>query len=424
VTGQAGFIKTAQQLSFFLIIPGVILFHFGHVVLRRLSAPILILIFMTPYAEPFYWYLQVFVASISAEILSLFGIPVFLENTNIHLPSLTVHVAAACTGIRFMTAMVPIAITIAHIHLHLRWKKVALVTTGVVLALLANVSRIVIMLMSASKGFDTFVAGTSHLIYGYGIFLLALIALFWFARLLVRSTSEAFFKQQRISTRGSPSEKPFFMGFSSYRNLVVLALLVLVPGLVHARLMTQSVVLLRLSLDSFPLVLGEWRGHELGEDEWHPRIVGAKQHLRRMYKDACGNEIRIFVSYLPIQTQGQELIHQANRTIPPGFQPAPRNSRVWTINANPFSLRLTTNVYLPTNGETNTKLLCWYQNTGRYLHDKYISKIFLALDSLFKNRSNGAVYVVISKGSFRQNEVPIHNFLNSFIPEISKYVPS
>jgi EpsI family protein len=228
-------------------------------------------------------------------------------------------------------------------------------------------------------------------------------------------------------TRETPWGTSWFLSFSSYGNLIVLTLLIFIPALVHARLLTQSVTPLRQSLESFPLVLGEWRGAELGEDEWHPKLVGETDRLRRIYKDSDGHEIRIFVSYLPIQTQGQELIYHANRITPPGFKTIAQNSKIWTISANQSSIKLKTKVYLPIDEAPNVKLLCWYKNTGHYLHSRYMAKAFMALDSLLKDRSNGSVFVLIYKSSSYDtsgHEVNIQDFLNSFVPEISKYLPS
>jgi hypothetical protein len=133
------------------------------------------------------------------------------------------------------------------------------------------------------------------------------------------------------------------------------------------------------------------------------------------------------VSYLPIQKQSQELVYHANKILPPEFKIISRDSKTWAISGNPFSLTLKTTAYVPLDEVRNLKLFCWYQNTDRYIHSKYMVKAFMALDSLLKDRSNGSVFVLIFRGaSYDKNtdEVTIPNFLNSFLPEIAKYIPS
>ena len=425
VGGQAAYVKVAQQLSFFVILPGIILYYFGFQVLRRLSIPLLILVFMTPYAELFYSHLQFFVAQACGEIMRFFGAPVYVESHCIHLPNIRVEVAAGCTGIRYMTAILPVGLTIAWIHMDSRWKKVSMAVFSLILAIVANLFRIVTMLTYALKGNETLVSGP-HKTYGYVVFLGALFILFGFSLLLERFRKKPFPKQQEMVTRLTPYGS-WTKGFSSYRNLVLIALVLMIPALVHARLLTQSMMPLAQGFESFPLILEEWRGRELGEDEWHPQIVGETDDLRRIYKDADGNEIRVFVSYLPIQTQDQELVHHANRILPPEFRIIAQDLKTWTINVNPSSLKLKTKAYVPIDEAQNLRLFCWYQNTDRYLHSEYMAKAFMALDSLLKDRSNGSVFVLIfTSSSYNKNahEVKIHNFLNSFFSEISKYIPS
>ena len=56
-----------------------------------------------------------------------------------------------------------------------------------------------------------------------------------------------------------------------------------------------------------------------------------------------------------------------------------------------------------------------------------MAKAYMALDSLLKNRSNGAVFVLMYKSaSYGKNDqdAKIEDFLNHFMPEISKYLPS
>ena len=159
VGGQAAYINVAQQVSFFIIIPGIILHYFGFHMLRLLSIPLLILVFMVPFPDFFYSYLQSFFTWASVEILRVFNVPVYAEGYSIQLPNISVWVGPGCTGIRSMTAMLPIGLTIAHLYFDSRWNKVSMVIFSAILPILANIFRIVSLLIFALKENPIFVYG-------------------------------------------------------------------------------------------------------------------------------------------------------------------------------------------------------------------------------------------------------------------------
>lgn len=427
VGGQAAYINVAQQVSFFIIIPGIILHYFGFHMLRLLSIPLMILVFMVPLPDFCYSYLQSFFTWASVEILRVFNVPVYAEGYSIQLPNVSVWVASGCTGIRSMTAILPIGLTIAHLYFDSRWNKVSMVIFSAILPILANIFRIVSLLIFALKGNPIFTYGTPHKIHGYVVFIGSLFILFGFASFLKRFRTKPLSKQKEMITSQHPLSQFWTQGFSSYGNLILVVLMVLIPALVHARLQTQSVIPLVQSFKSFPLVLGEWKGCELVEHEWRPEIIGATDSLYRLYKDVDENEIKIFVSYLPIQTQGQELVFHANKIIPPKFVIISQHMKIWNINANSSPFKLKTTFLQLNNGIQNKTLLYWYQNTNHYLHNKYLAKAVMTWDSLLQNRSNGSVFVLMFK-SPRHNsndyEIKLQNFLNDFMYEIRKYLPS
>jgi EpsI family protein len=424
--GQAAHIKVAQQASFFIVIPGIILYYFGFKILRLLSPPLVILLFMAPIPDFFHSYLQEFFTWASVDILRLFNAPVYAEGYCIQLPTVAVRVASGCTGIRFLTGLFPIGLAISYLHFNSRRKKVFMVLFSAILPMLANLFRIVTLLIFALMGNDIFVSGAPHKIQGYIVFVGALFILFGFASFLNRFGTEPIPEQNKIVNE-NPLSQFWNQGFSSYRNFILIVFALLIPALIHARLQIQSITPLGQSFRSFPMILGEWRGCELSKNEWRPKVIGATDNLNRLYKDADGNEIKVFVSYLPFQKQGQELVFHANKIIPPEFVNISESIKSWTINANPHAFELKT-AFLPLNrGTRQEMLLYWYRNAGRYSQSKYQAKISMILDSLLHKKSHGSVFVLKVKCSSHKAKVwhnNIQRFLNNFMPEISKYLPS
>jgi EpsI family protein len=295
----------------------------------------------------------------------------------------------------------------------------------IVVAVLTNLLRILTVLLFALKGNDNLVY--DHDTLGYILYVVAFAVLLGFVSLIRYHQNKHSSRQEETRTSVNSFQLYWSRGFSSYGRLAGVAFILLLPAVIHARALVQPSISLAENLSSFPEDIGEWEARELAQDEWYPHIIGATDNLYRTYVDADGNEIRVFFSYLPIQKQGKELIYHANRIIPPRSRVIDKSWKTWTITKNPHLYTLKTKTIDLSNGTQDATLLYWYRNTDHYVHNKYMAKAYMALDSLLKNRSNGAVFVLMYKSvSYGKNEqdAKIQDFLNHFMLEISKYLPS
>ncbi|CCK80491.1 exosortase C-terminal domain/associated protein EpsI [Desulfobacula toluolica] len=425
IMGQASYSKIAQQISFFIIIPGIILFYFGFDILKLLFIPLLILIFMMPFPDFVYPYLQYFFTEASVNILRVLGIPVFSEGYSIIIPDTSVWVAPGCAGVRNITAIMPIGFAIAHLYFNSLWKKVSIVIVSAILPILGNLIRIVSLLIIPYKGKLIFVSGIPHKIHGYIIFIGALIMLFGFMSLLLRFGKSSVAGGEPI-TNCENQFRRFFQGFLSYRGVLIVVMILLVPLWVHFRIKSQADMPMIKSFKSFPSILGQWKGSELSQHEWRPQISGTTDNLCRLYRDADGNEIKVFISFMPIQKQGQELVFHANKNIPPKFSHAHQYLKTWNINVKPSPFKLKTTCANLNTGIQNETFLSWSRNIRRYVYNQYQAKIFMVLDSLLQNRSDGSVFVLVFKSSShnkKDREIKLEKFLNIFINETTKYLP-
>lgn len=135
-----------EGISFIIVLWASILFIYGVEVFKLTGFPIGYLLFMIPlparvlnfFSEP----LKYMVAWISATIISSFNIPVFLEKEMINLPSVTLQVEEACSGIRTILAFSAIGLFFAHLFIRSSWFKAGIVILAVCIAVIINVARI------------------------------------------------------------------------------------------------------------------------------------------------------------------------------------------------------------------------------------------------------------------------------------------
>jgi EpsI family protein len=272
-------------------------------------------------------------------------------------------------------------------------------------------------------GHPILVSGTPHKIQGYVFFIGALFLLFGFASFLERHKFKPFFLRRKVQTDFSASEHVWFTGLLSYRKFIVVTFLLLLPLIANARLSFQTPMPLLQKFSSFPSQLGDWQGMEIASNEWRPKVVGATSTLARGYSDSDGNEVKIFLAYLPIQMQGHELVFHANRIIPVEFIAAKRQVKNWQLG----NLHLKTNVLISNESIHQKILIYWYKNTNHYCYNRYLAKISMIVDSFWLNQSNGTVFVMKftngSNGS-EYNQSRVEDFLGVFLKELVEYLPS
>ena len=180
----AGDISASQFLmrtSLIVILAGLVLFHFGPPMLRRLAFPLGFLVFLVP-MPLFFLYamtarLQHVAAWSGAWALDLLGVAVFLEGNVIQLRSLALGVTEACSGIRSLMTLIALGVAWAHLMLPRFWMQVVLVAAVVPIAIVANAGRIVMTgLVGQSLGVE-YAEGFFHFFSGWLVFMVAILGL-------------------------------------------------------------------------------------------------------------------------------------------------------------------------------------------------------------------------------------------------------
>lgn len=117
--------------------------------------------------------LQNWVANINVVVLNLAGIPAQKMGSLIQLSQCTVGIDEACSGIRSLQSSIMIALFVAYQYFRVRWIQVALVLSGVGLALFGNIMRSLFLSFKADqqgvKAIDTYhdAAGWSILVFTF-----------------------------------------------------------------------------------------------------------------------------------------------------------------------------------------------------------------------------------------------------------------
>lgn len=168
------------RTAFLIAVFGTILFLGGWRLVKTLTFPLLLLIFMIPIPRMIYAQitlpLQMFASWVAEHSLDLLNVPVLREGNVLHLPSQTLSVVEACSGIRSLLSLTFLALVYAFFFDTRLWMRWALLGLTIPIAIAANASRVTLTGI-LSEIDPEWAQGFFHSASGWVIFMLALVLL-------------------------------------------------------------------------------------------------------------------------------------------------------------------------------------------------------------------------------------------------------
>lgn len=165
-----------------LSLPGLSLLFLGVQRTRTILFPLVFLLFTLPIplalTENLHLILRKIATISSAAIIPRFGIPLYVEGTELHIPAGTLQVADACSGFSTLYAAVAVACLVAYTCPDSR-RRLLVLLVAVPVAIAANIIRVILLVLLVHwQGIE--VLDTSwHTISGLFTFALALPVIFW-----------------------------------------------------------------------------------------------------------------------------------------------------------------------------------------------------------------------------------------------------
>jgi exosortase len=144
--GVLGAENFLSRISLVLLLAGLIIQFRGWAFFRELLFPWVVLFLMIPLpaivfneiALP----LQFLASRLATFMLSFAGVPVLREGNIIHLPSLSLDVAEACSGLRSLVSLVAVGVFYGYFHESRSRRRVLLVLGSIPIAIVSNSIRI------------------------------------------------------------------------------------------------------------------------------------------------------------------------------------------------------------------------------------------------------------------------------------------
>jgi exosortase len=181
IVGQMGAELFLARVSLLLVMASLIVLFLGWSFLRAAAFPLGFLILMIPIPAILFnqitFPLQLLASRLAAPVLPLLGVPVLREGNLISLPSGTLEIAKACSGVRSLMSLITVAIIYGFLTDKRLWLRCLLALASVPIAVIANSSRIIgIGLLVQYWNEDA--AEYFHASWGWIVFVVSLIMLY------------------------------------------------------------------------------------------------------------------------------------------------------------------------------------------------------------------------------------------------------
>ena len=171
----------------FLIYGGVF-YLWGKQVARIILFPCAFLIFLIPFGaiEQATFRLQFVITSAIGFLSKLVGLHIDAVGTTLTATDgqFNFMIAEGCSGIRSLTAMAMITAIFVHLTQDRLWKKILIFIFSIVFAVVGNIGRLFTVVLVAKFIDPTLAAGIYHDYSGFFFFPIALLAMYFFSKLL------------------------------------------------------------------------------------------------------------------------------------------------------------------------------------------------------------------------------------------------
>jgi exosortase len=190
VVGTLGAELFLPRASLVVLLGGLLVYFAGWPILQALWAPWLSLFLMIPWPvivfNEFAFPLQLLASRLACSLLDLLQVPVLREGNVIMLPSMSLDVVEACSGLRSLMSLITIAIFYSVLTESRIWMRYLLIALAIPLAVGMNALRIVVSALLAQYVDPQLAEGFFHAFSGIVLFLLSLGILTGFHALGIR----------------------------------------------------------------------------------------------------------------------------------------------------------------------------------------------------------------------------------------------
>jgi exosortase D (VPLPA-CTERM-specific) len=438
--GKLASISDIVAYAMILWVGGILLVSFGWQTGKHFWPPVLHLVYMLPLPGVLYFKLNTWLQLISSELgvffLQLANVPVFLEGNIIDLGVLRLHVAEACSGLRYLFPILSFSYIFAVLYRGPMWHKAMLLISAAPITVFMNSVRIAVAGIIAQHYGTEWLDGFTHFFEGWVIFASCVAILFLLAWLLLflQPKKMGLTEALDLETDGLMTQAARIrLTQPSAAMLTATALSVAAIGAFEALPKRDTQEIHRESFVFFPRTLGTWEqeGPRQRLEDVVVQVLGADDHHSiNLSRSAEEPNVGLFMAWYRDQSQGG--VHSPEVCLPgSGWEIA------WLerVNIAP-ELDETTgpqasfdiNRAIIQRGETRMMVYYWFQQGDRRVAWDVAAKFYLLVDGIRTGSTNGAlvrlttVIEPVQNGEAAAAE-RLNDLLENLAPVLPRFIP-
>ncbi len=433
--GKLSNINDIVAYSLILWIGGLLLVSFGWKTGKHFWPPVVHLVYMLPLPGVIYYKTTTWLQFISSELgvwfLKLMSVPVFLDGNIIDLGVTKLHVAEACSGLRYLFPILSFSYIFAVLYKGQMWHKAVLLISAVPITVLMNSVRIAVAGYIVNNWGLEWVEGFSHFFEGWVIFIACILILFLLARILLffNPVKMGLIEALDLDTDGLGTQAMRIRHIMPSAALITASGVIIAATAVFLSLPDRGTIRVeRETFTTFPRSLGSWEqsGPRVILEPGVADVLGADDyHQVELVSPNATAPVNFFSAWYYDQSSGG--VHSPEICLPGGgweIAWLERTDVTQLLNSDtPYNI----NRAIIQKGETRMMVYYWFEQKGRHIAWDFAAKLWLMVDGIKTGRTDGALVRLTTpirpnetdaEAEARLNDVliQVQGPLNRFIP--------
>lgn len=434
--GRLSGIEDIVAYATILWIGGILLVSFGWATGKHFWPPVLHLVYMLPLPGVLYYKLSAWLQLISSELgvwfLKLLAVPVFLDGNIIDLGMLKLHVAEACSGLRYLFPILSFSYIFAVLYKGPMWHKAVLLLAAAPITVLMNSVRIAVAGVIADRYGTEWLDGFTHFFEGWVIFIACILLLFLLARIMLffqpvkMSVAEAL----DLDTDGLLTQAARLRFTQASAAMVTTAVLMLTVALSWQSIAPQrgEMAIDRQTFVTFPRQLGEWRQQGPAQrlsNSVATTLAADDYHSVRYVKPDASQSVEFFSAWYADQSKGG--VHSPEICLPGGGWEIAWLERTDISPSLNWETPFEINRAIIQKGETRMMVYYWFDQKGRKIAWDFEAKFWLMVDGITTGRTDGALVRLTTQigqdETDAEAEARLIDIMKEIVLPLPKFIP-
>jgi exosortase A len=278
--------------------------------------PVAYMVFLVPFGDEVIPSLQTMTAHLTIWLVVMTHIPAQIDGVFIATPAGLFEVAEACSGVKFLIAMVAFGTLAANVCFRSWRRRIAFMALCVVVPVLANGVRAWGTVYVAQIKGAQYAGGFDHIVYGWIFFAIvigAIIAISW--PFFDRGIHDPMIDGRAIATNRHLARLDALPMLAP--GALIGAGVILVLSLVWATMAQQLEAPMPASINP-PEIAGWHRVATPLRVDWTPHAGGADHHIQLRYADDQGHIVDMFYALYSAQGPGKKASGYGEGALPVG----------------------------------------------------------------------------------------------------------